>query len=276
MTTFSSTPPKPGLNRGDTPLLSVVVPAFNEEKRLGLTLRKIMDYLDSRSIQAEIIVVDDGSSDRTAEKAREVLSNWPEFKVLKLSENRGKGAAVKEGMLAASGHLILFTDADLSTPIEELEKMLPLTREGYEVVIASRALPGAEIKRKQSWLRRNMGKTFNFLVQLLLIKGIKDTQCGFKLFRQEAARKIFSQLQCQGFAFDVEVLWRARKFGYKIAQVPVVWVNSPESKVRLFRSSIRMFLDLLKIRRVKRKKTGARILNHQFRHNKKTPRRKKR
>ncbi|MBC7363959.1 MAG: glycosyltransferase family 2 protein [Candidatus Aminicenantes bacterium] len=231
------------------PILSIVIPAYNEERRLGLSLRKIMDYLQSRGLQAEIIVVDDGSSDQTAAVAQEILNDWPRGRVIVLPKNLGKGAAVKEGILKASGEFILFSDADLSTPIEELEKMLPLAREGYEVVIASRALPGAEIKRKQSWLREHMGKTFNFFVQLLLLKGIKDTQCGFKLFRQEAARKIFSQLQCQGFAFDVETLWLARKLGYKIAQVPVVWINSPESKVRLFKSSVRMFFDLLKIKK---------------------------
>ena len=231
------------------PILSIVIPAYNEEKRLGLSLRKIMDYLDSRGLQAEIVVVDDGSSDQTAAVAKEILKDWPLARVLVLPKNQGKGAAVREGVLQASGELILFSDADLSTPIEELEKMLPLAREGYEVVIASRALPGAEIKRKQSWLREHMGKTFNLFVRLLLIKGIKDTQCGFKLFQQEAARKIFSLVQCQGFAFDVEVLWWARKFGYKIAQVPVVWVNSPESRVRLIRSSIKMFLDLVKIKK---------------------------
>ncbi|MCI4444401.1 MAG: glycosyltransferase family 2 protein [Candidatus Aminicenantes bacterium] len=235
------------------PALSIIIPAYNEEKRLGLTLRKIIDYFNSRKIQAEIIVVDDGSSDRTAEVAHEILTEWPASKVIIQQKNKGKGAAIKEGVLKASGELILYTDADLSTPIEEIEKFLPLTAEGYDVVIGSRALPGSAIRKRQSWIREHMGKAFNFLVRLMLIKGIKDTQCGFKLFRREAARKIFTQLECQGFAFDVEVLWLAQKFGYKIAQVPVVWVNSPESKVMLFRSSIRMFLDLLKMRKATRK-----------------------
>lgn len=236
------------------PLLSIIIPAYNEEKRLGLTLRKILDYLDTRQIQAEIIVVDDGSTDRTAELAGEILRDWPLYRIISLPENLGKGAAVKEGMLRASGDYILFSDADLSTPIEELEKMLPLAREGYELVIASRALPMSEIKKRQSWLRENMGKTFNFLVRLLLLKDIKDTQCGFKLFQKEAAEKIFSEMQCCGFAFDVEVLLLARQLGYKIAQVPVVWVNSPESRVGLISSSLKMFFELLKIRkRIKEK-----------------------
>ncbi|MGB9835589.1 MAG: dolichyl-phosphate beta-glucosyltransferase [Candidatus Saccharicenans sp.] len=238
------------------PVLSIVIPAYNEEKRLGLTLRKIIDYLDSRQIQAEIIVVDDGSKDNTAEAAREILTDWPLQKVVSLPENQGKGAAVKEGLLQASGEFILFSDADLSTPIEELEKMLPLARQGCQVVIASRALPESEIKKRQSWLREHMGKTFNFLVRLLLIKDIKDTQCGFKLFEQKAARKIFSELQTKGFAFDVEALALARRFGYKIAQVPVAWVNSPESRVGLVRSSVGMFIELLKIKRRLKKKAA--------------------
>lgn len=239
------------------PVLSIVIPAYNEEKRLGLTLRKIIDYLDSRQIQAEIIVVDDGSKDKTTAVAREILGDWPLQKVVSLPENQGKGAAVKEGLLQASGEFILFSDADLSTPIEELEKMLPLARLGYQVVIASRALPESEIKKRQSWLREHMGKTFNFLVRLLLIKDIKDTQCGFKLFEQKAARKIFSELQTKGFAFDVEALALARRFGYKIAQIPVAWVNSPESRVGLVRSSVGMFIELLKIKKRLKKKVAG-------------------
>ncbi len=245
------------------PLLSIIIPAYNEEKRLGLTLRKILDYLDARQILAEIIVVDDGSSDRTSELAEEILKDWPLYRIISLPKNLGKGAAVKEGVLKASGEFILFSDADLSTPIEELEKMLPLAREGYEVVIASRALPQSEIKKRQSWLREHMGKTFNLFVRLLLLKGIKDTQCGFKLFEKEAAKKIFSQVKCCGYAFDVEALLLAKQFGYKIAQVPVVWVNSPESRVSLIGSSLKMFFELMKIRkrfkklRINQKKTQA-------------------
>ncbi|HEK85845.1 MAG TPA: glycosyltransferase family 2 protein [Candidatus Aminicenantes bacterium] len=241
------------LENRESPFLSIIIPAFNEEERIGFTLRKIIDYLELRHFQAEIIVVDDGSSDRTAERANEILADWPLARVISLPKNEGKGAAVRQGVLQASGQLILFTDADLSTPIEELEKMLSLAAEGNQVIIGSRSLPQSEIKRRQSWLREHMGKTFNLFVRLMLIKGLKDTQCGFKLFQQEAARKIFSQLQTKGFAFDVEVLVRAQKLGYQIAQVPIVWINSPHSKVRLIKSSIRMFLDLLKIRKAIRK-----------------------
>mgnify|MGYP000468806795 CR=1 FL=1 len=231
--------------------LSVVVPAYNEEKRIGFSLFRIKDYLQSRNLSAEVIVVDDGSTDRTAEVAREIMADYPEFRVISHPVNRGKGAAVRTGALQARGELVLFTDADLSTPIEELEKFLPLSREGYEVVIGSRALPESEIKERQGWLREHLGKGFNLLVRLLVLKGFKDTQCGFKLFWKEAAREIFFRLETEGFAFDVEVLLLARKLGYKIAQVPVVWVNHPESRVRLVRSSLKMLGELIKIRRLK-------------------------
>lgn len=233
----------------DSIYLSIVVPAYNEERRLGLSLFRIKDYLESRQIAAEIILVDDGSSDRTPAVAREVMGDYPHFRLLQLPVNRGKGAAIRAGMLEARGELILFSDADLSTPIEEIEKLLPLVREGYEVVIGSRAIPGSEIKKRQGWLREHMGKFFNLLVRLLVLKGFKDTQCGFKLFRREAARRIFSCLTTEGFAFDVEALLLARGLGYRIAEVPVVWINHPESRVHLVKSSIRMFVDLMKIKK---------------------------
>ncbi|MCX8160733.1 MAG: glycosyltransferase family 2 protein [Candidatus Saccharicenans sp.] len=231
--------------------LTVVVPAYNEEQRIGFSLFRLKDYLQSRHLDAEIILVDDGSNDRTAEVAGEIMKDYPAFRIIMLPANRGKGAAVRAGVLQASGELVLFTDADLSTPIEELEKFLPLIREGYDLVIGCRALPESVIKKRQGWLRERLGKCFNLLVRLLVIKGFRDTQCGFKLFRKEAAREIFLRLDTEGFAFDVEVLLLARQLGYKIAQVPVVWVNHPQSRVRLVRGSLGMFLELLKIRRKK-------------------------
>jgi dolichyl-phosphate beta-glucosyltransferase len=148
--------------------------------------------------------------------------------------------------------LILFTDCDLSTPIEELEKFLPLIREGYQIVIASRALPDSQIKKRQGWFREHSGKVFNLLVRWLVLTGYKDTQCGFKLFQEEAARAIFSRLETKGFAFDVEVLLLAEQLGLRVAQVPVVWINSPESKVHLVKSSCQMLFELLKLRLKKR------------------------
>ncbi|HQH46767.1 MAG TPA: glycosyltransferase, partial [Candidatus Aminicenantes bacterium] len=172
--------------------LSVVVPAYNEDARLGPTLRTIRAHLESRINAAgtgngptEIIVVDDGSTDRTGAVAAEALRGRPRDRVLRRGKNRGKGFSVKEGMLAAAGRLILFTDADLSTPITELEKLLAGIRDGHDIVIGSRALPGAEIRRRQRVLRERMGKTFNLFVRGWVLKGFPDTQCGFKLFRRE-------------------------------------------------------------------------------------------
>lgn len=229
--------------------LSVVVPAYNEEKRIGFSLFRIKEYLQSRHLSSEIILVDDGSTDRTAEVSREIMEGYPDFRVITLPQNRGKGAAVRAGMLQARGELVLFTDADLSTPIEELEKFLPLIREGYDLVIGCRALPESIIKERQSWLRERLGKCFNLLVRLLVMRGFRDTQCGFKLFRKEAAREIFFRLETEGFAFDVEALLLARRLGFRVAQVPVVWINHPQSRVRLVRGSLSMFIDLLKIRK---------------------------
>ena len=239
--------------------LSVVVPAYNEDARLGPTLRTIRAHLKSRINAAgtgngptEIIVVDDGSTDRTGAVAAEALRGRPRDRVLRRGKNRGKGFSVKEGMLAAAGRLILFTDADLSTPITELEKLLAGIRDGHDIVIGSRALPGAEIRRRQRVLRERMGKTFNLFVRGWVLKGFPDTQCGFKLFRREAARDIFSRVRLDGFSFDVEVLFLARRLGYSIGQVPVVWINSPDSKVRLVASSVSMLRDLFRIRRLHR------------------------
>jgi len=263
--------------------LSVIVPAYNEEDRLGDTLLTIRAFLESRidphgtgdgspirlggrlsnaaiiadspplfKGASEIIVVDDGSRDRTSEIAAEALQGRPNDRIMRRRENRGKGYSIREGMLAASGQLILFSDADLSTPIGEFDKLFSGIRDGNDIVIGSRALAGADIRRRQSFVRERMGKIFNVLVRALVLKGIRDTQCGFKLFRREAAIDVFSRLFLNGFSFDVEALFVAGRLGYSIGQAPVVWINSPESKVRLFYSSVPMLLDLFRIRRLHR------------------------
>jgi dolichyl-phosphate beta-glucosyltransferase len=235
--------------RLDPFFLSVVVPAYNEEARLGTTLARIRGYLEARPYAAEIIVVDDGSTDRTSEIAAEALRGRAGDRILRRSENRGKGASVKEGMLAASGELILFTDADLSTPIEEVEKMLPRIEAGADIVIGSRALDDSDIQVRQNRWREMMGKTFNVFVRACAVDGIRDTQCGFKLFKREAARAVFANLGTCGFCFDVEALYISRRLGLRIHQVPVIWRNSPQSRVHIVRSSSRMIWDLLGIRR---------------------------
>jgi dolichyl-phosphate beta-glucosyltransferase len=232
--------------------LSVVIPAFNEEARLGETLRTIRAYLESRPESSEIIVVGDGCTDRTCDIAAEVLADRPGDRILRRAKNRGKGYSVREGVLAARGGLILFSDADLSTPIAEFEKLQARILADDDIVIGSRALPESDIQRRQNRFRELMGKSFNFSVRLFVLRGIRDTQCGFKLFRREAALAVFSLLRIEGFGFDVEALYIARRLGYRIGQVPVIWINSPQSKVRIVRSSAGMIGDLLRIKRLHR------------------------
>jgi dolichyl-phosphate beta-glucosyltransferase len=235
--------------------LSVVIPAYNEEKRIGRTLKRIREYFARQEYAAEIIVVDDGSTDRTAEKAAEALQGMNQAHILRRCHNRGKGCSVRKGILHATGELVLFSDADLSAPIEELEKFLPWIRAGYHVVIGSRAFPESEIQIRQNFFRELMGKTFNIFVRLWLIQGIPDTQCGFKLFRGEVAHRIFPLVTTKGFGFDVEALYLCLRSGYRIKQVPVCWRNSPPSRVRIFRSSAQMLLELVKLKFRHKRKT---------------------
>ena len=228
--------------------LSVVIPAYNEEDRIKQSLAKVRNYLAHQDYLSEIIVVNDGSTDKTFDRATETLRGIERTQILSRRQNLGKGFSVKEGILAAKGQHILFSDSDLSTPIEELDKFLPWLEEGFDVIIGSRALPDSDIQVRQSLLRESMGKMFNVFVQLLVVKGIKDTQCGFKLFRREAAMDIFPRVKTRGFSFDVEVLLLSRKLGYRIREIPVIWRNSPPSKVKIISSSLWMFLDLWKIR----------------------------
>lgn len=234
--------------------LSVVVPAYNEEGRIGRTLAGIRGYLEGRPYASEIIVVDDGSLDLTAARAEEALRGMPGARVLRRSVNRGKGFSVREGVLAARGAFILFSDADLSTPIEDLDKFWPLIDEGCDAVIGSRALPGSDIRIRQNPVRQLMGRTFNLFVRLLFFRGIPDTQCGFKLFRREAARDLFARVRTTGFSFDVEFLYLCRTAGYRVGQVPVVWRHSRPSRVRLVRGAAGMLGELLRIKLRRRKK----------------------
>jgi dolichyl-phosphate beta-glucosyltransferase len=234
-----------------------VIPAYNEEARIAQTLRAIQDYLGRQRYRSEVIIVDDGSTDLTFQCASEFVREKEGFRILRRERNRGKGYSVKEGVLAAKGKRILFSDADLSTPIEELEKFLPWVDKGFDIVIGSRALPESDIQVHQARWRELMGKIFNVFVRFLAIKGIRDTQCGFKLFRREAAFDVFPRIRIDEFSFDVEVLFLCRRLGYSIQQVPVIWRNSPQSKVRVFRSSLKMLWDLARIRRLHRSLTGG-------------------
>jgi dolichyl-phosphate beta-glucosyltransferase len=231
----------------ETPHLSVIIPAYNEEQRLGESLPRIFEHLASQPYTWEVVVVDDGSSDATREVAQQLGEGYP-CRVLRNEPNRGKGYSIRRGMLEAKGAFRLFSDADLSTPIEELDKFWQHVDAGYDVVIGSRALEQSDLVVRQAFYREWMGRVFNLLVRTMLVGGIHDTQCGFKLFSARAAETIFPKQTLSGFAFDVELMVLARKHGFKIKEAPVRWINSPASKVSAWRDSTRMFLDLLRLR----------------------------
>lgn len=229
-------------------MLSLVIPAYDEVDRLPRTLERVRGYLDAIDEEYEVIVVDDGSRDGTAAAAEAIAEHWPRLRVLRLPENQGKGSAIRAGMLAARGDLRAFSDADLSTPIEEMARLRAHLGGRCHVAIASRAAPGARIEHHQERRRELMGKTYNRLIRLLVLPGIRDTQCGFKLFTAEAAVACFQPLRTKGFGFDVEVLLRARRHGWTIAEVPVRWRHVEASRVHPVRDASRMLLDLLVLR----------------------------
>ena len=229
--------------------LSVIIPAYNKEGSVAATLETVLACLAGKPFAAEIIVVDDGSRDRTAEAARAALAGRIASKVISRGFNLGKGASVREGVLMASGEVILFSDDDLSTPIEEMDKLLAALETGADVAIGSRSLPGSVIMVRQRRPREMMGKAFNLLVRLFVLKGYRDTQCGFKAFRREAAMDLFSRLRTTGFAFDVEILVLCRELGYRVAEVPIVWRDFRPSRLRLFGGSLAMLRELWRIRR---------------------------
>ncbi|MBI4971388.1 MAG: glycosyltransferase family 2 protein [Candidatus Omnitrophica bacterium] len=230
-----------------TPSITVVIPAYDEASRLPNTLKEIRDFLRDSGMAYEVIVVDDGSKDATVEVAKSELAGTPHL-VLINGKNRGKGCCVRKGMLAASGKYILFTDADLSTPIRELNRMIPYLEDGYDIVIGSRAVQDPVVKRDMVWYREIMGRTYNLFAQLILFPGITDSQCGFKCFKHDVARDLFSRQKLEGFSFDGEILYLARKQKYRIKELAVHWFQDPKSKVKLFKDSIRMFFELIKIR----------------------------
>jgi len=232
--------------------LSVVIPSFNAASRIAASLAAVASYLAAKPFASEIVVVDDGSSDGTAEAARAALAGLVRHQVLERGHNLGKGASVREGVLAAAGEVILFCDDDLSTPIEELDKALAALDSGADVVIGSRALPGSDIRVRQRRPREWMGKLFNVLVRLFILRGYRDTQCGFKAFRCGPGRDIFSSLRTPGFGFDVEVLVLCRERGYRVAEIPVAWCDVRPSRLRIFKGSWGMIRDLWRIRRASR------------------------
>jgi dolichyl-phosphate beta-glucosyltransferase len=234
------------------PSLAVVVPAFNEAQRLTDNLLTLLGYLQTYRPAAELIVVDDGSTDGTAQVAEELFSRRPDVaaRVLRFAENRGKGHAVRAGLLAAQAPVALFSDADLSTPITELPKIVdPIENGQDEIVFGSRALDRSLIGHRQPWRREQGGKVFNAIVRLTTGLPFSDTQCGFKAFRMEAARPIIERGEINGFGFDVELLFLAQRAGLRLREVPVRWNHHEGSKVHIVRDSLRMFSEVVSLRR---------------------------
>jgi len=231
----------------DSPELSIVIPSFNEEKRLPATLQRIADYVKAAGRTSEVLVVDDGSTDRTAEVAAGFRARIENLRVISNGRNRGKGYSVRRGSLEARGEIVLFTDADLSAPIEEADKLLANLAE-YDVAIGSRAVNRALIEVHESRFREFAGIVFNWIVRMILRLPFVDTQCGFKAFRREKCKIIFEQQTIERFGFDPELLYLARHHGLKIIEVAVRWAHSPATKISMWRDSVQMFLDVLVIR----------------------------
>jgi glycosyltransferase involved in cell wall biosynthesis len=229
--------------------LSIVIPAYNEQFRLPKTLDCIFSYLQAHSYRAEIIVIDDGSTDCTIEVVVACREKYPGLRLGSNAQNRGKGFSVRQGMIEARGEIALFTDADLSTPIEEADKLLAALREqGYDAAIGSRAVDRSLINVHQSVIREQAGTLINYMVRWIMGIELSDTQCGFKAFRMERARTIFEQQRVEGFGFDPEILFLAKRNGLRVAEVPVRWSHDSATKVNVLADGIRMFLELLWIR----------------------------
>lgn len=228
--------------------LSIVIPAYKEEKRISVVLEAIEKYLLGVDFKVETIVVVDGSPDRTAEVAESFKSRIVGLKVIDRQQNLGKGATVREGVLAAKGKYILFTDADNSTPVEQVGKLLPYAKK-YEVVIGSRYSDGGKIAVPQSLVRRIGSRIINIFIQTIAVYGIRDTQCGFKLFQAEPARQIFTRTTLSNFSFDIELLAIAKKLGYKIREVGINWYDNPHSTVNPIKDGLQMISDAWHIRK---------------------------
>ena len=230
--------------------LSVIIPAYNEEERLPRTLVRMVRFFRHNRTPFEIVVVNDGSTDNSKAIIQKYGEKFKEIILVDYPENSGKGYAVNQGVLKGSGDLFLFSDADLSTPIEDYGKLLPFINSGYDIVIGSRRIKGADIRIRQPTHRRILGRGFGLLTQIFFLRSIKDSQCGFKLFKSSVAKKAFGKRKVDGFSFDVEVLYIAKKkLHARIREVPVEWSDSARfSKVRAGRETFRMLKDLFRIR----------------------------
>lgn len=229
------------------PYLSIIIPTYNEARRLPQTLIDIDFRLQNANFTYEIIVVDDGSKDATIEVAEKFSKMIKNLRFIENEKNKGKGGVVKQGMLQAKGHVRLFTDADNSTSIDQFNKMIDYFKQGYQVVIGSRDIKGAKLEPAQAFYKRWLGNIGNLIIQILVLPGLKDTQCGFKAFSEEAAQRIFPLIKINRWAFDIEVLALAKALGYKIKEIPVIWKNDLESKVKLS-AYLQVLAEVVKIR----------------------------
>ncbi len=229
------------------PFLSIVIPAYNEETRLPATLSRVLGFLQQQPYTWEVLVVDNGSRDRTGEIVRSVADQQPNLRLLQ-EAHRGKGLAVRLGLLAAQGEYRFICDADLSMPIEEISRFVPPAQQDVDIVIGSREAPGA-VRYGEPAYRHWIGRVFNWLVRLLAVPGFQDTQCGFKCFRAEVAEDLYSVQRLDGWTFDVEVLFIALRRGYRVVEIGIPWYFEPGSRVHPLRDSVTMLMDLFRIRR---------------------------
>ena len=227
---------------------SIIIPAYNEVARLGATLDRVLNYIAAQHWDAEVIVVNDGSRDQTPDLVRSYAQTHPTLRLLENPGNRGKGYSVRNGMLNATGEILLFTDADLSAPIEEAPNLFAAIHSGADIAIGSRWLRPELQSRRQSLLRQFYGRIFNLALRLVLGLTFKDTQCGFKAFTRQAAQEIFPRQRIERWGFDPELLYLARKLGFKVKEIPVIWSNSDGTRISPLRDGIRMFAEVLKIR----------------------------
>jgi glycosyltransferase involved in cell wall biosynthesis len=225
--------------------LSIVIPAHNEENRLPDTLEQVFHFLEKQSFSSEVIIVENGSSDRTLNVAQEFAATHKNFRVMQ--SERGKGAAVQRGMLEAKGEYCFMCDADLSMPVEEISKFIPPTLEGFDFAIGSREAKGS-VRYNEPPYRHFGGRGINFIIQLLILPGLNDTQCGFKCFRAEVARDIFNCQTLHGWSFDIELLYVARRRGYRVKEIPIHWYHFADSKISALRDAVRMIQDIFRIR----------------------------
>lgn len=230
----------------ERPLLSIIIPAYNEEKRLPTSLSQVAEFAEAQDYPVEVIVVDNNSSDATPQIAGQFASEHDYARSLH-EPRQGKGAAVRAGMLAARGEYLLYCDADFSMPVEEISKFMPPALDGYDIAIASREIPGSRRVGEPEY-RHLMGRVYNFIVRVMAIPRIQDTQCGFKSFRREVAHTIFPLQTIDGWGFDVEMLFAALQHGYRLVEVPITWYYMPQSRVNPLRDSVNMFLEVLKVR----------------------------